>query len=45
MDEKFEVICEGCSKAFETTDEDATLCPTCWEKTISLENEGKGDSE
>lgn len=34
LDEKFECICEECSKPFIGIDENATLCPTCWEKLL-----------
>lgn len=43
MPENYEIVCEQCSKIFESTDEEATLCPECWEKAISLENEGRGE--
>ena len=43
MEEKFEIICDECSKAFESTDEAATLCPECWAKII--EGEGLGEEE
>lgn len=38
---EFECICSECSKAFESDDEDATLCPECWNKVVSTENEGE----
>ena len=34
LDEQFECICEECSKPFVGIDENATLCPKCWEKVI-----------
>ena len=34
LDEKFECICEECSKPFIGIDENATLCPDCWEKLL-----------
>lgn len=43
MSETFEIICEECSKAFESIDEEATLCPDCWARIISLEGEGLGE--
>lgn len=43
MEEKqYENICDVCSKPFISTDEDATVCPDCWEKIVGSE-EGKGD--
>ena len=45
MDEKFEIICEECSKPFESVDEEATLCPECWERIVGLENEGLGEDK
>lgn len=41
--EKYEIICEECGKPFESEDEEATLCPECWEKIVSLEGEGLGE--
>jgi len=35
LDEKFECICENCSKPFIGIDEDATLCPECWESILN----------
>lgn len=35
LDEKFECICENCSKPFIGIDEDATLCPECWETILN----------
>jgi len=43
MNETFEIICEECGKSFESEDEEATLCPDCWEKTVFLEGEGLGE--
>lgn len=40
----FEIICDECGENFESIDEYATLCPDCWQKIVSLNNEGKGDS-
>ena len=31
---QFECICEECSKPFIGIDEDATLCPDCWDKIL-----------
>ena len=39
---QFECICENCSKPFIGIDEEATLCPVCWEEIISKELEDKG---
>lgn len=33
-EEKYECICEVCSKPFIGIDEDATLCDECWEKIM-----------
>ena len=43
MEEKFENICDNCSKPFTSTDEEAKICPECLEKIIGSE-EGKGDN-
>lgn len=43
MNETFEIICEECGKSFESEDEEATLCPDCWKKIVSLEDEGLGE--
>lgn len=40
MEEKVERVCTECSKVFETTEEEATLCPDCWERIVG-ENEGE----
>ena len=45
MDEKeFECICDECSKPFTSDDEEATLCPDCWQTMIG-EHEGEGANE
>lgn len=36
-----ENICEECGKPFETPDEEAMLCPECWEKQFDFGAEGK----
>lgn len=41
MNETFEIICEECSKAFESIDEEATLCPDCWYALISETGDGR----
>lgn len=33
-EEKYECICEVCSKPFIGIDEDATLCDECWERIM-----------
>lgn len=35
LGEKFECICENCSKPFIGIDEDATLCEDCWEEILN----------
>lgn len=40
---EIEVICQECGKSFKTTDEDAVMCPDCWEKAVDLNSEGKGN--
>ena len=30
MREKFECICNNCSKLFESEDQEMILCPKCW---------------
>jgi DNA-directed RNA polymerase subunit RPC12/RpoP len=42
MDKTYENICTECSKPFETKEQEATICPECWNKLINLKNEGKG---
>ena len=44
MEEKFENICEECGTPFESTDEEATLCSSCWEKIVGMEGEGLGEN-
>lgn len=41
--ETYEIICEECGNTFESNDEEATLCPECWKKIVSLEGEGLGE--
>ena len=43
MEEIFELVCQKCSKTFESTDVNADFCKDCWEKFIGAEikNEGK----
>lgn len=43
MEEIFELVCQECSKTFESTDVNAEICKDCWEKLIGaeLKNEGK----
>ena len=41
MSDTYEIICSECGKTFESIDEEATLCPECWEKIIA--GEGKGE--
>lgn len=45
MIETFECVCDGCSKVFESEDNSATLCETCWETIVGSEltNEGIGE--
>lgn len=40
-----EKICDECSKPFETIDDEATMCPECWQKAIDMEGEGKGEDK
>lgn len=46
-EELFELICDECSKPFESNDSNAEICPDCWEKLLGkeLETEGKGLEE
>lgn len=41
--EIYEIICDECSKSFESEDIDATICNECWEKLVgaNLTEEGK----
>lgn len=43
MEEIFELVCQECSKTFESTDVNAEICMDCWEKLVgeNLENEGR----
>lgn len=41
---EFECICQNCSKPFVSTDEDAELCPECWNAAMG-ENEGIGEEK
>ena len=41
MEDKFEIVCDECSKTFESTDEDATLCSECWRKIVLGEGVGE----
>lgn len=41
--ETYEIICQECSKLFESTDQEERICPECWKKIVELENEGKGE--
>lgn len=41
MEDKFEIVCDECSKTFESMDEDATLCPECWRALISEMGDGE----
>lgn len=43
MANTYEIICEECGKPFDSVDEEATFCPECWEKIVSLEGEGLGE--
>lgn len=44
MDEKtYELVCNECGKPFDSVDEEATLCPKCWNDIVSLEGEGHGE--
>lgn len=39
----YECVCENCGNVFESNDEDATLCPDCWNKIVA--GEGKDSAE
>lgn len=41
--EIYEIVCDECSKNFESEDINATICEDCWKKLVGaeLENEGK----
>ena len=43
MEETFELVCQECSKTFESEDINATICDDCWEKLVgeNIENEGR----
>ena len=43
MEEKFEIVCNECSKTFMSEDSNAEICPECWEKLVggNLIEEGK----
>lgn len=42
MEETFELVCQECSKIFDSEDINATICDDCWKKLMgeNLENEG-----
>ena len=42
LNEEYECICENCSKPFKGIDEDATLCPVCWEALLDEIAEANG---
>lgn len=42
MEEIFELVCQECSKTFESTDVNATICSDCWEKFIEVELKNEG---
>ena len=43
MGEIYELICDECSKTFDSEDINATICDDCWKKLVgeNLENEGR----
>lgn len=43
MADTYEIICEECGKPFESVDEEATLCPECWQSIIENMADGKGE--
>ena len=43
MEETFELVCQECSKTFDSEDINATIYDDCWKKLVgeNLENEGR----
>lgn len=43
MEETFELVCQECSKTFESEDINAAICDDCWKKLVgeNIENEGR----
>lgn len=43
MEEIFELVCQECSKTFESTDVNAEICEDCWKKIVGVELENEGE--
>ena len=43
MEETFELVCQECSKTFDSEDINTIFCDDCWKKIVeeNLENEGR----